>query len=355
MKQAGCRCGEERPIPAPVEAVPRTLGCRAPRGVVRTRPRPARVARRRLAVGTLRALGAVREHPALGGQGRWVAEGAVFPAALDRDPPPPCPQGDAGWHCHEKHRVLVVVDGLGRLHTEEGAFALRPSDVAVLAPGRLHRLQAHGEPMTLLTVEFFPGSALTPAEQPLLHRVFGGEPVIHCAHAAAAEAQSLLHRIRAEQRRERDAGTLAVRAYMTSLLVLLYRRRGRRPADGDRTAPDAALREVRGYMEEHFRHALRVSELAAQAHLSPRQFTARFKAAFGETPGRYLTRIRVAAAQELLCTSDMGVAQVARAVGYENLSHFYRTFVQHAGTSPGRYRLRPPDVPGAPDRTGATL
>ena len=59
----------------------------------------------------------------------------------------------------------------------------------------------------------------------------------------------------------------------------------------------------------------------------------------------YVTRLRVAAAQDLLSTTSKGVAEVAREVGYENLSHFYRLFVQHTGLSPGRYRQHLPEVP----------
>jgi AraC-like DNA-binding protein len=323
----------------------------APGGQVFVRRRP-RVARR---LGAVRALPAVRAHEALGEPGPWVADGAVFPAAPEGELPLPCPQGAGDLHCHEKHRILLVLRGEGRLCTEDGAAALRRADVVVLPPGRLHRLETTGAPLGLLIVEFFPGAMLTASEQPLLHAVFGRRPIIRCAPAAAAEAQSLLHRIRAEQRRGREAGSLAVRAYMTSLLVLLYRRRRARGAL--RRSADPLLGRVRAHMEAHFRQPLRVADLAAQAHLSPRQFTARFKAAFGETPGRCLTRLRVAAAAELLSTSALGVAEIARSVGYENLSHFYRTFAQHAGTSPGRYRRQPP-TPGtegaAPGRRGAT-
>ncbi len=247
-------------------------------------------------------------------------------------------------HCHEQHRITAVVAGSGTLHTETADFVLRAGDLLVLTPGLRHRLAYRGEaPMHLLTVEFVPGPLLGADELPLASRVFAGSPVTRCPAAAAAEAASLLHRIRAEQRREKAACTVAIRAYLMSLLVLLYRRRLRGAAApaGDNDALEAPLAEVKGYMESHFATAIRVSDLAGEAHLSVRQFTARFKRAFGDTPMRYLTRLRMAAAQELLFRSPMGVAEIARSVGYENLSHFYRTFVHHTGMSPGRYRRSP--------------
>ncbi len=245
-------------------------------------------------------------------------------------------------HCHERHRITAVVGGHGTLYTERGAYPVRPGDALLLVPGLLHRVESQvAGPLNLLTVEFSPGMALTASEHPLVARCFGGPPVVHCAPPAAVEAQSLIHRIRAEQRRDKVAGTVAVRAYLMSLLVLLYRRRGRHSAPQSAQMAEPALLAVRAHMEANFPSALRVADLAASAHLSPRQFSARFKQAFGQTPARYLTALRVAAAQELLCRSTLGVAEVARAVGYEHLSHFYRIFVQHSGTSPGRYRAHP--------------
>jgi AraC-like DNA-binding protein len=273
-----------------------------------------------------------------------VVEGALPPPAGERDAAP-CPADRL--HGHDKHRIAAVVDGSGVLSTEQEDIAVRRGDILVLAPEVLHRLRPadQGPPPVLVAVEFTPGAVLTPAEQPLVARVFAGRPVVRCSPAAAAEALGLLHRIRAEQRSDKAAGAVAVRAYIMSLLVLLYRRRSRDPGRGYGVeAAEASVREAKAYMEEHYAEPLRVADLAARVHLGVRQFTARFKRAYGETPIRYLTRLRVAAAQHLLCSTRKGVAEIAREVGYENLSHFYRTFVQHAGVPPGRYRQQPPDV-----------
>lgn len=334
---------------APESAAERRLACTcAPAGRALARPRGGPARRRRPTNGARLSLATARHLQTLGGRARWIVEGNLLHPAVDREPAAPCPQG-RHLHCHEKHRVTAVVDGVGVLQTEDGDIALRPGDILVLAPGVMHGITPSlGSTFVLLTFEFAPGTILTPSDQPLWARVFGDRPVIRCSPAAAAEAQSLLHRVRAEQRREKAAGVVAMRAYLTSLLVLLYRRgpvqRGVRLG----TAVEPLLRDTKAYMEAHFAEPLRVADLAARTHLGVRQFTARFKRAFGEPPIHYLTRLRVAAAQDLLSNTSKGVADVAREVGYENLSHFYRVFVQHAGLSPGRYRQHLPEVPGTP-------
>ena len=48
---------------------------------------------------------------------------------------------------------------------------------------------------------------------------------------------------------------------------------------------------------------------------------------------------RLAAAEQLLLSTDMNVEEVVRAVGYENQSHFHRMFRQRTGKTPRRFRL----------------
>ncbi len=292
---------------------------------------------------------------------RWLLEGHLSLPGVERATPEPCPP-DGRMHHHARHRIVCVLGGRGVLRTVEACFAVETCDVLVLQPGEAHALSpcAHGA-LQLCAVDFLAAAVLSIGERTMLQGIFSGGPVIRCPSAAAREAQRLAHLVRAEQRRDRDAGAMAVRAYLVALLVLLYRRRRRLDVRAEPLV-EPALARVRQRMEEHFAEPCRVPELAELAHLSVRQFTARFKRAFGVTPLKYLTRLRVAAAQDLLRRSDQGVAAIAREVGYENLSHFYRTFVHHTGMSPGRFRVAQPErggggtaVPVTPLRGAASL
>ncbi len=285
---------------------------------------------------------------------RWLLQGHLALVGTGRSTVEPCPP-DGRMHQHAAHRLVCVLSGRGWLQAPEERLAVRAGDVLVLRPGERHALSpGPRRGLQLCTVEFVAAAVLSGPERAMLEAVSASGPVIHCTGAAAREAQRLVHLVRAEQRRHRDAGVLAIRAYLVSLLVLLYRRCPRLEV---RIGPpvEPALARVRQRMETHFAEPCRVPELAELAHLSTRQFTARFKRAFGVTPLQYLTRLRVAAAQDLLRRSDQGVAAIAREVGYENLSHFYRTFAHYTGMSPGRFRLSQPQTGaqggnGDPDR-----
>jgi transcriptional regulator GlxA family with amidase domain len=67
-------------------------------------------------------------------------------------------------------------------------------------------------------------------------------------------------------------------------------------------------------------------------------FSRRFKARTGYPLFEYINRLRVKRAAALLKRTDMGVLDIALAVGYNNLSFFNRYFRRLTGLTPAEYR-----------------
>jgi len=81
-----------------------------------------------------------------------------------------------------------------------------------------------------------------------------------------------------------------------------------------------------------------VSALAQQAAVSRSVLDARFREVLGRSPIRYLTEWRMHVAEDLLATTDLGVAVVARRVGYDAEEAFSRAFKRAHGASPSVWR-----------------
>ncbi|MGB1208234.1 MAG: helix-turn-helix transcriptional regulator, partial [Paracoccaceae bacterium] len=60
----------------------------------------------------------------------------------------------------------------------------------------------------------------------------------------------------------------------------------------------------------------------------------------GLSPTAYVNRVRMEHAAMLLGGTDQPIPDIAVDCGLENLSHFYRLFQSHYGTTPRRYRAR---------------
>jgi AraC-like DNA-binding protein len=81
-----------------------------------------------------------------------------------------------------------------------------------------------------------------------------------------------------------------------------------------------------------------VAELAAGAAVSRSLLDDRFRQILGRSPIRYLTEWRMHLAEELLVTTDLTVAAVARRVGYDSEEAFSRAFKRARGQSPSHWR-----------------
>lgn len=98
---------------------------------------------------------------------------------------------------------------------------------------------------------------------------------------------------------------------------------------------------------------LSVEIMARTVGLSTRHFTRRFRSEVGESPARYVERIRVEAARHLLETESVGLENVARQCGFPSAEVLRRAFHRQLGVSPASYRrqfaLVPPRVRTPPN------
>ena len=78
--------------------------------------------------------------------------------------------------------------------------------------------------------------------------------------------------------------------------------------------------------------------LAAQSDLTPQQLTRLTKRIFALTPTQLITRIRVAAASQMLRDTDRSVSEIAIACGYYDHSAFTRAFRNATGMTPSAFR-----------------
>ena len=107
------------------------------------------------------------------------------------------------------------------------------------------------------------------------------------------------------------------------------------------------LLRARDAMDRSYAEPLDVPTLARIAHVSEAHFIRTFRAAFGETPNRYLQRRRVERAMFLLRTTDRSVTDICMDVGFSSLGTFSRVFRDIVGEPPSAHRRRGP-LPAVP-------
>ncbi len=94
------------------------------------------------------------------------------------------------------------------------------------------------------------------------------------------------------------------------------------------------------YLCENYRLDISLSEMAEHFGFSTEYLGKIFKAHTGQTPSKYLAKLRINEAKRLLINNpELEVQKIAELVGYNDNFYFSRTFKAQVGMHPSDYRL----------------
>lgn len=104
------------------------------------------------------------------------------------------------------------------------------------------------------------------------------------------------------------------------------------------TQGEAIARAITVMQERIGERSLTLLDLANAAFLSQHHFCRIFRQRIGLSPMRYLARMRIHKAQQLLLTTTTTITDIGQQVGYTSLGCFEVRFRAVAGMTPGEYR-----------------
>jgi AraC-like DNA-binding protein len=245
----------------------------------------------------------------------------------------------------------LAVDGESAIALAAGDFVLLPATpgftmssfdsvtprridprVSPTPEGEVRHGTRHGRPDVRLLGGYFifdsPDAALLVSLLPAL------------VHVRGAERLSLLVQMVGEESSERRTGGDLVLTRLVEVMLI----EALRSTSGENAPPgllrglaDARLAPALQRMHGQIARPWTVAELARVAALSRSAFFERFTRMVGQPPMEYLLAWRMAVAKDLLRRHDVGVAEVARRVGYGSASAFSTAFSRQVGQPPARY------------------
>ncbi len=98
------------------------------------------------------------------------------------------------------------------------------------------------------------------------------------------------------------------------------------------------ISRVKEYIEENYWRKLTMDELARIAHTSPFYLSHIFKETEGLTLGKYIEKIRIEKAKELLAKTNLSITEISTRVGFSDSNYFSARFKKVVGISPRAYR-----------------
>ena len=100
------------------------------------------------------------------------------------------------------------------------------------------------------------------------------------------------------------------------------------------------VKEMIGFLEEHYSEKLTLKEIAQSAGLGERECGRCFSRSIGMPPIEYLNRYRIRQAARLIVQSPDPIGEIAAQCGFSSDSYFGKLFREQIGCSPREYRKR---------------
>lgn len=132
-----------------------------------------------------------------------------------------------------------------------------------------------------------------------------------------------------------DTPVLLLETYVSLLLQKLALEK---PGLGRHGLASSQIKKVVEHMETMPESKLTLTSLAALIGLSPFHFARAFKASTGMPPHRFQIELRIERAKKMLESTDISIADVSAALGYDDPGYFARLFYKEVGFTPTQYR-----------------
>lgn len=251
-------------------------------------------------------------------------------------------------HWHPEHEIVYVRSGVMemRLGASEDIYVLNPGDVLFIAGGTLHSGEPKGDCNYICFV--FDPARVFPYDMALgdvFHKIARGDyrldpPLIEQPDHCLSEICESMYRIM--QDREGGYAFFAkaelLKFFGTILQKHLYKTNELFAIPDEKNA--AIMKRVLDYIRNYYTQEISLDTLADLAHMSGNYFCRYFRRMTGQTPVDYLINYRVESACYALRNTDLNVTDVAFGCGFNDVSHFVKTFRRRVGVAPKEYRVQ---------------
>lgn len=208
--------------------------------------------------------------------------------------------------------------------------AVHKGEIYLMEPGSLHRLKnISDEPLTQFCIEFHGADAEelcaeSGVSNTSLHHALNESRLRRVLHEAVYDTADISESALAKM----ALGTLY---YLLSQLVC--------PDDCkvSRRIPDYVTMAA-DFMRENYMYGIGAGDAAEAIGLTEKYLCRLFKRELNVSPSEYLLEYRCERAMELLSSSELSVAEIARMVGFNDPAYFSRFIRKKTGKSPLAHR-----------------
>jgi len=245
---------------------------------------------------------------------------------------------------HPYYEIYYLLSGTRVYFVRDRSYAVEQGDLVFIPKHELHKTMHAGEASHERIIFHFDEATLQRLTgrhaSYLLSPFQSGNPIIRLPRQEQLQLNGLMKRMLAELQQQ-PSGYEIIQEHAAAELLLIAARfaeQHERAPLHHPTPMHAKVSEIAQHINVHFAQPLRLTALSEQFFISPYYLSRMFKEVTGFTFSDYLVLTRVKEAERLLRETAASITDVAAQVGFDNFSHFGKTFKKITRLSPREYR-----------------
>lgn len=260
-------------------------------------------------------------------------------------------------HYHRFVEILYCISGKQKVVINDTDYFLTPDTMIIIPPNMIHSVYSvTDDEFKYAVLKFAPETICSERQSIYEFNLFFSslfylpEKELLFTKEELISNPKILHAINeifVEEQLKGYAYKFAVRVKLSEIFLNIMRLRRTTTTTTTTTTSVAELvspeiknrfLEIFNYIDDHYSEDIEAEDLMFMAGLSHTAFTTNLKLLTGKTFKEYLTQVRISKSKKLLATTELSVAQVARAVGFDNSSYFAKLFKERMGCTPLKFK-----------------
>ncbi|MCA0758101.1 AraC family transcriptional regulator [Paenibacillus sp. N4] len=247
-------------------------------------------------------------------------------------------------HYHDYYEIYYLLSGQRVYFIRDRSYSVEQGDLVFIDKHELHKTIQAGDAAHERIILHFPDSFVrslsADAADFLLSPFRHQSRVIRLPRQEQLAVEQAVRRLLGEIGKQPAGYELAVRHQAGEILLTTARfLQQHEPVPLHHSTPmHAKVSEIIRYINANFAEPLRLQAISEQFFVSPYYLSHMFKKTTGFTYSDYITLTRVKEAQRLLRETGLSISDIAAAAGFDNFSHFGKTFKKITHLSPRDYR-----------------
>ena len=225
-----------------------------------------------------------------------------------------------------EHGLTLVLSGALQLKFSNGEKAVaRENDVIIQRMGDTYRLEARDKGAEYIVISYL----AVPSENVvnLLPSTHVYTPIHHNRYIYAFESAARVYSSYGV------CSATLLRALVQEILCYVIRE----VYPTTQLGLDNLAIKAKAYIERNFSKQITSEKLSSIVGCSPSHLRAVFRKTYGDSPIKYLNKVRVEHAKEMLSSNVFTIEEIALSCGFQNVYYFSRVFKEYTGISPGKY------------------